>query len=136
MTSQVAQIWHVPWLLRILWAHHPSDGTSDLWVMLKATMRGWVRLIADASGPAGFVMRDAGRLHALYVHPRAQGSGIGRILLQEAQMQTGAIDLWVRQTNREARRFYSRHGFVEKRREGRGQSDILMVWPPERRSLS
>jgi len=135
MKPQNAHIRHVPALLRILWANHPSEGLSDLWVVFKVTARGWVRLIKDDHGPVGFVMRDACRVHALYVHPRAQGAGVGQALLQDAQVSARAIDLWVRQTNRRARRFYTRHGFVEKRRDGPHQSDILMVWPPERRSL-
>ncbi|WP_317057221.1 GNAT family N-acetyltransferase [Roseovarius rhodophyticola] len=135
MTPQVAQIWQVPSLLRILWAHHQSDGLRDVWVMLKVTARGWVRVIEDAKGPVGFAMRDDARLHALYVHPRGQGAGVGRALLMDAQSDTSAIDLWVRQTNRSARRFYSRHGFAEKLRAGPQGAHILMVWPPERRSM-
>ena len=136
MIPQAAQIWHVPALLRILWAHHPSDGLRDVWVMLKVTARGWVRVIQDADGPVGFAMRDDARLHALYVHPRVQGRGVGRTLLMDAQSDTSTIDLWVRQNNRSARRFYRRHGFAEKRRTGPRDADILMVWPPERRSMS
>ncbi|WP_338548934.1 GNAT family N-acetyltransferase [Roseovarius phycicola] len=136
MNPRVARVWHVPALVRILRAHHGADGVSDFWVILKVTARGWVRLIADCDGPAGFVMRNNERLHALYVHPRAQGLGIGQALLQDAQKAVGAIDLWVHQNNERARRFYTRHGFAEKNRTGPGRRDILMVWPPERRSMA
>ena len=112
---------------------------TDLCVLLRATWRGWVRVCRDEHGLAGFAIRDGARLHALYVRPGAQGRGVGRCLLTDAQNRAGRLDLWVLRDNRRARRFYIRSGFAEKARVPHGGGnderlpDILMVWPPERR---
>lgn len=138
MTPYPAHILHVPGLLKILWAHRKGYRWSDLWIMLRATCDGSVRAVSDESGIAGFSLRKGRALHALYIHPRAQGRGYGRRLLEDAKAQTGRLDLWVAQDNAGGRRFYNRHGFAEKRRgdgagNEEGRPEILMVWPPERR---
>lgn len=113
---------------------------TDLRVMLRATRCGWVRICRDGQGIAGFVIRDGIRLHALYVHPRARGRGVGQLLLADAKIAAGRLDLWVVQHDRRARRFYTRSGFAEKVRVPHGGGndenlpDILMVWPPDRRA--
>lgn len=138
---RAASLWHVPQLVAILRASTCARPfLSDMRVILRATWLGWVRVVCDRHGVAGFVIRDGATLHALYVHPRAQGSGVGRALLANAKEATGRLDLWVMQCNRHARRFYTRAGFAEKirTRTGGGNDenlpDILMVWPPERRA--
>jgi GNAT superfamily N-acetyltransferase len=136
-----ARLWQVPALVAVL--RRSTRGRpvwSDLSVMARATRRGWVRVVRDRHGVAGFAIRDGAALHALYVHPRAQGGGVGRALLADAKQAAGCLDLWVVQYNRHARRFYIRAGFAEKARApwGGGNDenlpDILMVWPPERRA--
>ena len=138
MTPYRAHIWHVPWLLAILWAHRTGHWWSDLWIMARATFHGWIRAVSDDRGLVGFSLRKGGDLHALYVHPRAQGRGLGQLLLEDAKAQAQGLNLWVAQDNAGGRRFYNRHGFAEKRRSDgveneEGRPEILMVWPPERR---
>ncbi|MEO1138744.1 MAG: GNAT family N-acetyltransferase [Pseudomonadota bacterium] len=138
MTPKRARLWHLPRLLSILWSHKRAVLWTDLRIMAKVTVRGWVQVVQDRHGPAGFILRDDTIVHALYIHPRAQGHGLGRVLLQDAKRRTDRLDLWVAQANKAARRFYLRHGFAEKTRTGGEnndptQPDILMVWPPERR---
>lgn len=147
MIPHPARLRHLPHLWDILRAATRAAAAlpagdnplADLWALARVTALGKVRFLADDAGPAGFLIRDGRAVHALYVHPRAQGRGIGRALLAEAQATAGALDLWVLEQNRHARRFYTRAGFAEKAR-GRGAGndadlpDILMVWPPERRA--
>jgi len=147
VTPRPARLHHLPHLWAILRSATRTtpglpgipNGLADFLALARVTMRGRVRYLADAAGPAGFLVRDGHMVHALYVHPRAQGQGIGRALLAEAKARVGALDLWVLEQNRSARRFYIRAGFAEKTRaRGAGNDanlpDILMVWPPERRA--
>ena len=133
-----ARLWHVPGLLAVLWQHRDADWWDDLKIMLRLTRQGCVRAVADGAGIAGFSLCRAGELHALYVHPRAQGRGLGGRLLQDAQDSHDRLNLWVAEENTGGRRFYCRHGFAEKTRadgagNDEGRPEILMVWPPERR---
>jgi chorismate mutase/GNAT superfamily N-acetyltransferase len=77
-------------------------------------------------------------LHSLYVAPGRTGQGIGTVLLDLAKSRRPRrLGLWVFASNRGARRFYRRHGFVEVRRtDGTGpdgneeqQPDVEMAWP-------
>ena len=83
--------------------------------------------------PPGSSPATGGRIHALYVHPRARGRGVGRLLLDDAKTRADRLDLWVLQANSLARGFYARHGFAEATRtSGAGNDenlpDIRMVW--------
>lgn len=131
----------VPACLRILWAftrHTPwlplvRPVWVDLALMTKVIRRGWVRHMRDDAGVAGFIARDGTRIHALYVHPRARGRGIGSALLNEAKAAHDRLELWVLHANAAARRFYAAHGFDEvSHSDGQGNdermADVLMVW--------
>lgn len=75
--------------------------------------RGWVR-VAEIDGEiAGFLSKDDGYVHALYVAEGAQNKGVGLHLLRAAQMEENALDLWTFQANAGAQRFYLREGFFE-----------------------
>jgi ribosomal protein S18 acetylase RimI-like enzyme len=59
----------------------------------------------------GFVALSEDLLDHIYVHPDAQGHGIGSALLDVAKERRPAgFSLWVFQQNEGARRFYERHG--------------------------
>lgn len=132
---------HVPWLLSILWAFtrctpwlpQVRSRFTDLRVMCLVIRRGWVRIAFKDGRPVGFLARDGSRIHALYVHPRARGQGVGRALLQEAKTGAAYLDLYVLQQNRPAWSFYAREGFAEAGRgAGAGNDekmpDIRMIW--------
>ncbi|NHQ73644.1 GNAT family N-acetyltransferase [Roseovarius gahaiensis] len=146
MTPVRAHIGHAPHLLAILWAFTRAtpwlpqvrSRLTDMRVMAKVIHRGWVQVVYDRYGPAGFIARDGGRIHALYVHPRARGQGLGRTLLDDAKARARQLDLWVLQANTAARGFYARHGFAETTRtHGAGNDenlpDIRMVWQASHR---
>jgi ribosomal protein S18 acetylase RimI-like enzyme len=136
-----AHIAHVPWLLSILWAF--TRGTAwlpkvrsrltDLRMMCTVIRRGWVSVAFERARPVGFIVCEDSRIHALYVHPKAQGRGVGRTLLQEAKAEARHLDLYVIQQNRGAWAFYAREGFAE---AGRGTGlgndenlpDLRMIW--------
>lgn len=137
--ARPARLWHVPWLLRILWAHEGSTDRprhSDAALMVRLIRQGAVRVIADARGPAGFMARQGSVVLALYVHPRVQGQGNGSALLTDAKAHQPQLELWTLQDNTAARRFYATHGFVEVARgaglgNDKGLPDIHLAWQKE-----
>lgn len=143
MTPEPARLWHVPHLANILWRFThtapwlPRVRTrhTDLRLMSRVTGRGWVRMLRDRRGPAGFIARDGAHIHALYVHPRARRLGLGRALLMDAKSREPRLELWVAELNREARDFYAAEGFIVAAHGGGAGNDenlpdILMVWRP------
>ena len=74
-------------------------------------------------------------LDDLYVLPDAQGRGVGTALLDRVLAgHPDGIGLWVFESNRPARDFYARHGFVSlERTDGSANEerapDIKLVWP-------
>ena len=91
---------------------------------------------AFMAGDEGFVVLSPGHVEQLYVHPRAQGRGIGSELLRHAQQLSPAgLELWVFQRNTRAIAFYERRGFtVVRRTDGAANAerepDVLMAWRP------
>jgi GNAT superfamily N-acetyltransferase len=74
----------------------------------------------DAGGVVGVtrctVAPHSGRVDSLYVHPRAQGTGLGGRLLAACTDHllaagAGHATLWVFAPNEPARAFYARHGW-------------------------
>ncbi|MFX0542165.1 GNAT family N-acetyltransferase [Roseovarius sp. S4756] len=141
-----ARMWHVPQMAAILWGFGRRTAwlprvrpyRTDLRVMARITRAGWVRVLHDMRGPAAFIARDGTQVHALYVHPRAQGRGLGRALLDDAKRAAPKLELWVAEANETARAFYTAQGFAETRRsDGAGNDerlpDIQMLWQSERR---
>lgn len=100
-----------------------DDGEHETWV-------------AEQDGRLlGFVVLTRTWLDGLYVHPDAQGAGLGTALLDLARsLRPDGLGLWVFETNHPARELYRRHGFVEtERTDGSGNEekapDIRMDWP-------
>ncbi|GAA1961265.1 hypothetical protein GCM10009798_21290 [Nocardioides panacihumi] len=92
--------------------------------------------VAEQDGEiAAFAMLTETWLDGLYVHPSAQGQGIGTALLELAQsLRPSGLGLWVFESNTPGRELYRRHGFVEtEHTDGSGNEehapDIRMDWP-------
>lgn len=85
----------------------------------------------------GLLTMGAGAVHNLYIHPDFQRRGIGHQLLETAKTCSGGkLRLWVFEPNRDAIRFYERHGFVTlEKTDGLGNEekvpDRLMAWKEE-----
>lgn len=77
--------------------------------------------------PQGFAALSEGMLEYLYVHPDAQGQGIGAALLGLAKAQRPqGFDLWVFQHLDRSRRFYERHGLeLVEETDGSGNMERL-----------
>lgn len=89
----------------------------------------------DQRGVVAFAEVVYDWLDAFYVHPDAQGEGIGSALLDLVKtLRPAGFSLWVFESNIPARAFYARHGLVERERtDGSGNEerspDIRMEWP-------
>lgn len=115
-------------------AAHPDDE-------VRAWVRGWdlsaydVRVAEIDGRVAGYSRATPTWLDDLYVAPGAQGRGVGTALLRDVLAgHPDGIGLWVFESNRPARDFYARHGFVAlERTDGSANEerapDIRLVWP-------
>jgi GNAT superfamily N-acetyltransferase/chorismate mutase len=116
----------------------PAAHTDD---EVRAWVAGWDLAaydvhVAELEGRVvGYTRATATWLDDLYVLPDAQGRGIGRALLDRVlALHPDGIGLWVFESNRPAREFYARRGFVAlERTDGSANEerapDIRLVWP-------
>lgn len=81
----------------------------------------------------GHIALSPGWIDHLYVATERHGGGIGRRLVERAQAEQPALQLWCFQSNSRARRFYAANGFVEVEwTDGAGNEermpDVRMEW--------
>lgn len=115
------------------WKPRLHTGAEDIAHAGQLIDRGWVTVFCEADDtPVGFLAREDGFIHALFVAARAQRRGVGGALLRDAQSRADRLDLWTFEANAGARRFYRRHGFeVVARSTGdneEGLPDIRFRW--------
>lgn len=115
-------------------AVHPDDE-------VRAWVAGWdltaydVRVAELDGRVVGYSRATPTWLDDLYVAPGAQGRGVGGALLRHVLAgHPDGVGLWVFESNRPAREFYARHGFVAlERSDGSANEerapDIRLVWP-------
>lgn len=116
-----------PWMPRL------HTGAEDIAHAGRMIDKGWVTVAEVDYTPAGFIARDGGYIHSLYIAAEAQGSGIGTLLLDDAKAKCDSLELWTLQANRGAQRFYRREGFrpVEESdgdHNEEGLPDIRFLW--------
>lgn len=88
-------------------------------------------VLEEAAGIVGFISTVQHALAALFVHPREQGKGYGRALLQSVKERSPKLELKVYKENENAFRFYSSHGFSvdeETVDEDTGHAEYVMAW--------
>ena len=134
-----------PAMARILWdcfeislPFLPQLHTRDEHVryMLEVLLPNYRVWVSEADGAvAGYIAFNAGHIQHLFIHPDAQGQGIGPSLLAKALEDGRPKELWTFQQNTRARRFYERRGFrpVEFT-DGEGNEektpDVRYLWEP------
>lgn len=91
--------------------------------------------LACVNGQAeGFLALTTDHIDHLYIHPRAQGLGLGRRLLAQAKAELPeGFSLWTFCQNHAARRFYERSGLTIRQRTDGSRNeeklpDLLYVW--------
>ncbi|MBC9712046.1 GNAT family N-acetyltransferase [Streptomyces sp. TRM66268-LWL] len=95
----------------------------------------WAASAPDGTA-VGLLVLDGPELDQLYLAPEWRGRGLGDrlVTLAKSRRPTG-LSLWTFQVNEPARRFYARHGFVERERTDgsrneESEPDIRMTWTP------
>jgi len=94
-----------------------------------------VRVASLGGRAVGYSRATPTWLDDLYVLPDVQGCGVGSALLAQVMADhPDGVGLWVFDSNRPARDFYARHGFVAlERTDGSANEerapDIRLVWP-------
>jgi ribosomal protein S18 acetylase RimI-like enzyme len=81
----------------------------------------------------GYMLIDGEHLDHLYVHPEAQGQGVGAALLDKARsLSPRRLALVTFQRNAGARTFYEKHGFRPLRftagENEEGEPDVHYLW--------
>jgi GNAT superfamily N-acetyltransferase len=132
----VAEIFLTARQLAMPWLAQPhTDDETRRWHAEVLVPRGTVVVAVRRGDVVGFAEPVDGWLHALYVAPSAQGTGVGSALFEHSmKMQPNGFHLWVFQRNTRALDFYARYGCVEVRRtEGDNEeheADVLLRWSP------
>ncbi|MFE6509513.1 GNAT family N-acetyltransferase [Nocardioides sp. NPDC057767] len=113
-----------------------SDIREWLGVKVLAPQKGSQVWVAEVGGEvSAFAAFTTTWLDDLFVHPRAQGTGIGTMLLDLVKsLAPDGFGLWVFEMNTPARAFYARHGLREvERTDGSANQektpDVRMAWP-------
>ena len=92
-----------PWMPRL---HTRAEDIAHMGTLIG---RGWVTVAGEPA--KGFLAREAGFVHALYVDETARGCGIGTALLSDAMQNALRLELWTFEANSAAHRFYEGAGF-------------------------
>ena len=87
--------------------------------------------VAEAEAIVGFIAWREGWIDHLYVDVGWTGRGIGAALLAKACEAQDKLSLWAFQRNRDALRFYRRHGFrlveaTDGSRNEENEPDVLL----------
>nr|WP_275116226.1 GNAT family N-acetyltransferase [Aliiroseovarius subalbicans] len=106
-----------PWMPRV---HTCADEQGFARMLVD---KGWTSVARRCGVPVGFLARDGGAVHALYLAPGVRGQGVGKALLDRAKAETRALALYTFQANAGAQRFYLREGFSEVARTDGARND-------------
>lgn len=90
-------------------------------------------LLCEHDTVDGFIARDDTQIGQLYVAQDARNAGIGSRLLDAMKDRSNALQLWCFQANKDAQRFYERHGFSVARMTDGAENeerlpDMLYTW--------
>jgi GNAT superfamily N-acetyltransferase len=119
----------MPWLPEL----HTDEETRAFFAGVIAACE--VLVVRRSGRVLGFLALRGDEVEHLYVHPTAQRRGVGTALLEAAKARRpGGLELWAFQRNTPALAFYTRRGFVERRRtDGSAneerEPDVRLAWP-------
>lgn len=115
-------------------AYVHGDGEVGEWIASIVIPRQETWVAETEHRLIGMISLDEGWIDQLYVDPDWTGQGVGAGLIRMAKERyPQGLQLWTFESNLGARRFYERHGFVERERtDGRhneeGSPDIRYQW--------
>ena len=117
-------------------AHSDADTRSWIAEVLLTNREVWVATVAKQGPIVAMMALTDEMVDQLYVAPGWTARGIGSRLIGLAQsLRPNGLDLYTFQVNRDARRFYERHGFVEVASSDGSQNeelqpDVRYAWRP------
>lgn len=79
----------------------------------------------------GFSSLAENRLAAIFINPKEQGKGYGKLLLSHVKQQRKCLELSVYEKNQSAIAFYKKNGFIitERQKDSvTGEYEFVMVW--------
>jgi len=133
--NDAPQVGHIlsGWVDETDWLPRIHSHGEDQGHAAELVRRGWVSVARQGGRVVGFLAREAGDIHALYVVQDARGHNVGKALLEHAKQATDHLSLWTFQANIGAQAFYLREGFCEvERTDGadndEGLPDIRYEW--------
>ena len=111
-TEELVEIWYNASVI----AH--SFIPKEMWESHKKVLRNkylpiaetWV--VEESGILIGFISLLGNYIGGLFVAPTKQGIGIGTKLLEQARLEKGHLNVDVYSKNLDARRFYTKNGFV------------------------
>lgn len=115
------------------------DDAASVELWRGALSRPGTTLVAERDGRVIGLTRatrgsDVAQVHSLYVHPDAQGGGVGGRLLAQVTGDAPRAQLWVFTANRQGRAFYAKHGWrpdgVTRVQERFGMAETRLVREP------
>lgn len=139
----VVQIWHESW-------HGAFPGLRHPWSYEQWRERFQQKVLSNSSiwvaecdkHIAGFIVvrTEDGYLDQIFVAPATQQQGVGTILINKAkELSPNGLYLETLQSNKQARRFYERHGFLPGRtgiNPNNDQPNIEYRWTPQAARIS
>lgn len=104
--------------------------------ILAATHRIYLAVERRSETVLGMIAADDTQISQLYVHPGYQHQGIGSSLVEIVKDTAGdSLTLYTFEVNAIARKFWQKHGFVERRTglhdNEEGMVDVLCEWRRE-----
>jgi len=112
---------------------HTDDETRSWFASIVGNRPSAWWLARQGGRVVGYMLIDGEHLDHLYVHPEAQGRGVGSTLLHKARsLSPRRIALVTFQRNVSARTFYEKHGFRPLRftagENEEGEPDVHYLW--------
>lgn len=118
------------------WKPTLHSGAEDIAHAGQMIDHGWVTVAEIEGQTAGFLAREDGYIHSLFVARDCRRAGIASALLDTAKSACEQLTLWTFQANAAARKLYTSHNFTEVARtdgdNDEGLPDIHFQWRAER----
>lgn len=130
--SAIADI-HLAARAQFVGRRHSDDETRDWFASIVDDRPSAWWAARQRGRVVGYMLIDGEHLDHLYIHPEAQGCGVGSALLHKARsLSPRRVALVTFQRNASARAFYEKHGFRALRFTGgeneEGEPDVHYLW--------
>lgn len=126
-TEEIVEIWYKASVI----AH--SFIPKEMWESHKEELRNKYlpvaeTLVAEEGGSLiGFISLLENYIGGLFVAPTKQGVGVGTKLIEQARLEKGQLNVGVYDKNIDAKRFYTKNGFIYMNEEVQPETGEIMI---------